>query len=221
MTSRLSVALAFAGLVSAGILVLAVKADAGEDADQSATTKQTEPPAQNADQFGTTEQTQLPRFVPTPADRAAFLDARIAALHAGLELTTDQDKLWPAVETALRNASKVVADQREKARSEPKPADPVAWLQRVSENALTRGEALKKLADAATPLYAALTDDQKHRLPILWRATHVLGWHRHFAMNESPRGGDEGWRERGGGQDFDRDRDDNDGRGDSGDPDQR
>lgn len=29
------------------------------------------------------------------ADRAAFLDARIAALHAGLKLSPEQEKLWP------------------------------------------------------------------------------------------------------------------------------
>src|SRR5271168_4975572 len=31
----------------------------------------------------------------SPEDRAAFLDARIAALKAGLELNADQEKNWP------------------------------------------------------------------------------------------------------------------------------
>ena len=31
----------------------------------------------------------------SPEDRAAFVDARIAALKAGLELTSDQAKNWP------------------------------------------------------------------------------------------------------------------------------
>ncbi|HJZ21063.1 MAG TPA: hypothetical protein VJ226_08900, partial [Bradyrhizobium sp.] len=35
-------------------------------------------------------------------DRAAFADARIAAVHAGLKLTPDQEKLWPPVESAVR-----------------------------------------------------------------------------------------------------------------------
>ena len=34
-----------------------------------------------------------------PEDRAAFADARIAAVHAGLKLTADQEKLWPPVES--------------------------------------------------------------------------------------------------------------------------
>ena len=38
-----------------------------------------------------------------PEDRAAFVDARIAAVHAGLKLTADQEKLWPPVESAVRD----------------------------------------------------------------------------------------------------------------------
>jgi hypothetical protein len=37
-----------------------------------------------------------------PEDRAAFADARIAAVHAGLKLNADQEKLWPPVETGRR-----------------------------------------------------------------------------------------------------------------------
>jgi len=29
-----------------------------------------------------------------PEDRAAFADARIAAVHVGLKLSADQEKLW-------------------------------------------------------------------------------------------------------------------------------
>ena len=34
----------------------------------------------------------------SPEDRAAFLDARIAALKAGLELNADQEKNWAPLE---------------------------------------------------------------------------------------------------------------------------
>src|SRR5271170_2362581 len=39
-------------------------------------------------------------------DRAAFLDARIAALKAGLELSADQEKNWPPLESAMRDLAK-------------------------------------------------------------------------------------------------------------------
>src|SRR6202046_1155022 len=38
----------------------------------------------------------------SPEDRAAMADAKIAAVHAGLKLTADQEKLWPEVENAAR-----------------------------------------------------------------------------------------------------------------------
>src|SRR5690348_6862164 len=39
---------------------------------------------------------------PSAQDLAAFADARIAALHAGLQLNPDQEKSWPAFEQAVR-----------------------------------------------------------------------------------------------------------------------
>ena len=77
-------------------------------------------------------------------DVSAFGDARIAALHAGLKLTAEQEKLWPPVENALRD----LARQR-------------------SERFAARG--LKKLADAAGPLYKSLDDGQKRRFALLAR----------------------------------------------------
>jgi hypothetical protein len=108
-----------------------------------------------------------PRVQMSPADRAAFLDARIAAVHAGLKLNADQEKLWPALETAVRDGLTKLGDMRAKARAAGRPTDPLEGMSRMAEAALTRGEALKKITDAAKPLFASLTDEQKHRLPLL------------------------------------------------------
>src|SRR6201986_84872 len=47
----------------------------------------------------------------SPEDRAAFADARIAAVHAGLKLTPDQEKLWPPLEAAVRDFAKLRFDR--------------------------------------------------------------------------------------------------------------
>jgi hypothetical protein len=134
----------------------------------------------------------------SPEDRAAFADARIASVHAGLKLTADQEKLWPPVETAVREFAKLRID-RANARANAKPADPqkpedpVARLRMRADNMAATAAVLKKIADAADPLYKTLDDGQKRRLAVL---TH----HGH-------RGGGHGWRERGmdrGGEDGDR-----------------
>jgi hypothetical protein len=127
----------------------------------------------------------------SPEDRAAFADARIAAVHAGLKLTADQEKLWPPVETAVRDFAKLRIDRanaRMKAKEDAstdaqKPVDPVARLRARADNMATTAAALKKIADAADPLYKTLDDGQKRRLAIL---THRGG-----------RFGGEGWRQRG------------------------
>ena len=126
-----------------------------------------------------------------PEDRAAFADARIAAVHVGLKLTADQEKLWPPVEAAVKDFAKLRID-RANARmnvakddaSQQKQDDPVARLRERADNMATTAVAMKKIADAADPLYKTLDDGQKRRLAIL---THM---DRQF-------GGGEGWRHRG------------------------
>lgn len=120
----------------------------------------------------------------SPEDRAAFADARIAALHAGLKLNADQEKLWPPVETAMRDMSRLRREQREAMRERGRMVDDAPGVMRAMADAMTaRGEALRKLADASTPLYATLDPDQKRRAAILARPMR-------------PHGGFHGWRGR-------------------------
>jgi zinc resistance-associated protein len=123
------------------------------------------------------------KHVFSPADRAAFLAARIAALHAGLTLSPEQEKLWPAVETAVRNAANNAMARRQKFKDAPEPASLIDRLRRRGENAVARGQNLEAIADAAAPLYATLSDDQKHRLPVLMHG--LRPHHRHFAMMDN------------------------------------
>ena len=76
----------------------------------------------------------------SPEDRAAYADARIAAVHAGLKLTADQEKLWPPVEAAIKDFAKLRID-RANARmnasrddSSQKPDDPVTRLRERADN---------------------------------------------------------------------------------------
>ena len=144
-----------------------------------------------------------------PEDRAAFADARIAAVHAGLKLTADQEKLWPPVETAVREFAKLRID-RANARmnasrddSSQKPDDPVMRLRDHADNMATMAAAMKKIADAADPLYKTLDDSQKRRLSVLTRMDRWSGgrggWRHHeHGMGMGRMGMD---------RDFDRDHD--------------
>src|SRR5215470_9051875 len=95
----------------------------------------------------------------TPEDRAAFVDARIAAVHAGLKLTPDQEKLWPPVETAVREFAKLRIDRanaRMNAPADATPPDPVTRLREHADTMAASAAAMKKIADAADPLYKTL-----------------------------------------------------------------
>jgi hypothetical protein len=148
-----------------------------------------------------------------PEDRAAFADARIAAVHAGLKLNADQEKLWPPVETAVKEFAKLRIDRANarmnamrddnRDRQAQTPDDPVARLRERAETMGSTAAALKKIADAADPLYKTLDDGQKRRLAILTHTERRFGgggWRdRGFERDDGDRGGD---RDRG----YDRDR---------------
>jgi hypothetical protein len=108
-------------------------------------------------------------------DIAAFADARIAALKAGLELTPDQAKNWPAFEAALRNMvqlrlerlqARQAADQQSQTQTPTTPFDRMA---RRADTMSKTGAALKQVADAGAPLYQSLDDVQKARFTMLAR----------------------------------------------------
>src|SRR5207253_10161286 len=142
-----------------------------------------------------------------PEDRAAFVDARIAAVHAGLKLNADQEKLWPPVETAVREFAKLRIDRANARMNAPADApkpDPVTRLRERADTMATSAAAMKKIADAADPLYKTLDEGQKRRLSVLTRMDGGSDW-RHRMMD---RGFD---RDGGpGGRGFDRNRFDRD-----------
>jgi hypothetical protein len=107
---------------------------------------------------------------PSIEDMRLFVDARLAALHAGLGLTTDQEKNWPAFEQASHDLAKLRLDRLNAARDRgPQSDDPADRMHQRAAAMTETGAALKKLADATDPLYKSLTDSQKRRFAMLER----------------------------------------------------
>ena len=110
----------------------------------------------------------------TMQDMRAFADARLAGLKAGLVLTPDQEKNWPAFEQAARDYQKLRLDRLSTAIGARRSGtgasnNPVARMQQRADALSETGAALKKLADATGPLYGSLDDSQKRRFAILSR----------------------------------------------------
>ena len=93
----------------------------------------------------------------SPEDRAAFVDARIAALKAGLELTPEQAKNWPNFEKALRDMAQLRAEriaEREAAEQNPSRARraPFDRLAQRADNMAKTSSALMQIADTGKPV---------------------------------------------------------------------
>jgi zinc resistance-associated protein len=107
------------------------------------------------------------RWAPSAEDTAAFSDARIAALKAGLKLKPEQEKNWTPMETALRDFAKQRSDRLAQRLGAAPASNPVEVLRSRADSMNASAAALKRLADAAEPLYKSLDDGQKQRMFVL------------------------------------------------------
>ena len=110
------------------------------------------------------------------ADVAELTDARVNIVKTTLQLTPDQEKLWPAIEDAIRtrakdrqariaNVESRAAELRGKSLLEVlRDRNPIEFLNRRSDALAQRAAELKKLAAAWQPLYQTLSPDQKKRM---------------------------------------------------------
>jgi hypothetical protein len=103
-------------------------------------------------------------------------DARVNIVKTTLQLTPDQEKLWPAVEDAMRARGKDTKTRIEDAKEEAAELrgkslfevlsnrNPADFLNRRADALAQRAADLKKLAQAWQPLYQTLSPEQKRRL---------------------------------------------------------
>jgi hypothetical protein len=103
------------------------------------------------------------------------------------------------------------ANARMNAPADATPPDPVTRLRERADTMATSAAAMKKIADAADPLYKTLDEGQKRRLAVLTRMGGDFGgWHHRMMDRGFDRDGGPG------SHGFDRDRYDRDGGPDKG-----
>ncbi|WP_245435361.1 Spy/CpxP family protein refolding chaperone [Microvirga calopogonii] len=104
------------------------------------------------------------------ADFKMLTDIRVGVIKAALQLTPEQEKLWPAVDEAIRARAETryrrLAALRERL-NQPQDIDPVQLFRQRADVLADRAAGLRKLADAWEPLYQSLTPDQKTRLRLV------------------------------------------------------
>jgi hypothetical protein len=139
---------------------------------------------------------EMHRMQQWAADHEAMLDAKLAGLKAGLKLTPDQEQFWAPFEAAVRAVADMrmehmeemmarmhdmrAGDDMEKEGGEFGEAmSPVERLDRLANRLSEAGAALKKVADAAKPLYNSLDEEQKRVFGFLSREMMRM---RHHGM---------------------------------------
>jgi hypothetical protein len=113
------------------------------------------------------------------ADINALTDLRINLSKSALQLTPEQEKLWPPIEAAIRARAQ---DREERVEATVGRAEerrdrgvldtirnrnPIDFMNRRADNLAQRSDDLRKLADAWQPLYRTLTPEQKRRMGAL------------------------------------------------------
>jgi len=116
---------------------------------------------------------------PSAAEWKKLTDLRIDLVKAALQMTPDQEKLWPPIESAIRaraegrqaRLAKIVETMGKRADESPIEVlgnrDPIAFMQRRAEALAQRSADLNKLASAWEPLYKTLSPEQKKRMGAL------------------------------------------------------
>jgi|SRR5208282_3085919 len=120
-------------------------------------------PTPAATQTSETKPTAAPMHRP---DRPGFIlnDAQIASIKERLHLTPDQERMWPAVETALRNIAYTSAREAHR-RGAPASA---AQLASADPNSVEA----QGLKSAAMPLIMSFNSEQKDEVRSL---AHIMG----------------------------------------------
>jgi len=106
---------------------------------------------------------------PSVEDLNAYGEARLAALKAGLVLTAEQARNWPAFEQAARDFAKLRIDRANASANTSGDVTPAERMNRRATQLVETGNALKKLGDATGPLYNSLDESQKRRFAVLSR----------------------------------------------------
>src|SRR5205823_872853 len=138
-------------------------------------------------------------------DRTRSVDARLASRVASfkerLRLTPEQEKNWPAYESALQAVVKQRRERMEAHDEEVRSSDPAQRMRQRAEALSGMGAALSRLADAQEPLYKSLDEGQRGRFATL---SQILGDQSDMRRRSPEREYDDdrrGWRGRDGDDD--------------------
>jgi hypothetical protein len=108
-----------------------------------------------------------------------FVDARVAAIKAGLKFSADQERLWQPVEDVIRrNVGERFTrfEQRRATRDQRQSMDFMQQLEARGAMMTENAQRASALATAMRPLWNSFSEDQKRIAPRLMRTATGEGW---------------------------------------------
>jgi len=149
------------------LIVSAATLIAGAALTNSAIAQNSDKRAEVSAAIGQTWGDRLDRAALTANQIVAQDDARTAHIKADLLLTPEQEKNWPSFEVALHDIAKSRADRlvafHAKREQQSESGDVIEYFNIHAKFLNERSADMKKLAEAAQPLYASLDVQQKKR----------------------------------------------------------
>jgi zinc resistance-associated protein len=124
-------------------------------------------------------------------DSTSGQSSNLASLKERLRLTPDQEKNWPAFESAFRALT-----QSRRSQDAARPVDPVPRMRQRAEALTALGAALSRLADAEAPLYNSLNEDQRRQFATFSSAPGGQGEMQRRSLERELNRDDRGWRDR-------------------------
>jgi hypothetical protein len=101
------------------------------------------------------------------ADHEAMMDARCGGMKAALKLTPEQNPLWEAFENAVRGGAESRMDDTRQMMENRERMSSVERMDATAGHLARRADELKKIAEAAKPLYGSLDGAQKRKFDLL------------------------------------------------------
>ena len=123
--------------------------------------------------------------VKSDAKREMMNEKHITDLHAKLKITADEETLWADVAKSMRDSTGDVDKVVDKRIAGRATATAIDDLNAYADIAQAHVDSVKKFATVFTPLYAAMSDEQKKAADAIFTQRDQDKKHGHSAMKKA------------------------------------
>ena len=114
---------------------------------------------------------------PATTTGAGPVEKRITELHTKLKITADQETLWKAIAQEMRDSGKAFNEATRAREGKAATMTAIDDLNSYADLAAMHADSMKKFVGVFSPLYTAMSDDQKKNADEIFRG-HKAAKHK-------------------------------------------